>query len=115
MFGGGGGTRLRRRGALRLYLARAEPLEPLPEAEEEGFVSPGSGHAQVAVGGGRVGHALRQSSLAAAPRGCGAGLRRRVCAGETFIHPAGPRSRRSRPGAAPGSARPAAELQPPGP
>ncbi|XP_043393318.1 zinc finger protein 28 homolog isoform X13 [Chelonia mydas] len=36
---------------------------------------------------GRVGHAQRQSSLAAAPRGCGAGLRRRVCAGETFIPP----------------------------
>ncbi|CAM4642412.1 unnamed protein product, partial [Lepidochelys kempii] len=35
----------------------------------------------------RVGHAQRQSSLAAAPRGCGAGRGRRVCAGETFIHP----------------------------
>ncbi|CAM4543209.1 unnamed protein product, partial [Lepidochelys olivacea] len=37
-------------------------------------------------------------------------LRRRVCAGETFIHPPGPAPA----GAAPGSARPAAELQPPG-
>ncbi|CAM4708915.1 unnamed protein product [Caretta caretta] len=68
-------------------------------------------------GWGGVPHAQRRSSQAlhfpeplvrepggagsaAAPRGCGAGRGRRVCAGETFIHP--PR------------ARPAVELQPPG-
>ncbi|XP_034613077.1 zinc finger protein 75A-like isoform X3 [Trachemys scripta elegans] len=45
---------------------------------------------------------------------CGAGRSRRVCAGETFINPPVPGPRPAPAGAAPGSARPAAELQPPG-
>ncbi|CAM5129737.1 unnamed protein product, partial [Natator depressus] len=102
------------RGALRLCLALAGPLEPLAGPQER-FVSPGSGHAQIGEGG-RVGHAQRQSSPAAAPRGCGAGPQG-LCRGDRHSPPRarpGPRARRSRPGAAPGSARPAAELQPPG-
>nr|XP_048674243.1 basic proline-rich protein-like [Caretta caretta] len=45
---------------------------------------------------------------------CGSGLSGRVCAGATFINPPAPGPRPAPAGAAPGPARPAAELPPPG-